>query len=292
MILLLTIFRFKLNKYSWFLIVLFLAIAIFFHFSRILLLKDIDKKIQSSGFKINLGSNSSSNNSPTITENEIKLIAEKVTVRIFFDDNNSSIGGSGVIIYQKDNNYFVITNNHVVKEENINYSIATYKGKIYLAEVIKRNNHNYQENDLALLKFTSKENYPMINVSQQSLKENQIVFSTGFSFQKNLEQSKELNYTKGNLIMILNKPLIGGYQLGYTNLVHNGMSGGSIINQKGELIGINGLGKYPIFGNPYIYQDGVKIDEKQAEKMSELSWGITIESIKNFIKNNEKIKDD
>ncbi len=76
---------------------------------------------------------------------------------------------------------------------------------------------------------------------------------------------------------------MGGYQIGYTNTVHNGMSGGSIINSHGELIGINGLGKDPLFGNPYVFQNGGDIPEHQFEQMSQLSWGITGNSIVNFV---------
>ena len=85
--------------------------------------------------------------------------------------------------------------------------------------------------------------------------------------------------------MVLSEPLKGGYQLGYTNSIQNGMSGGSILNSQGELIGINGLGKYPILGNPYVYQDGNNIPEAKIENMSELSWGIPSKYIKQVVVN-------
>jgi serine protease Do len=52
----------------------------------------------------------------------------------------------------------------------------------------------------------------------------------------------------GTIKMQLTKTLPGGYQLGCTNDVSQGMSGGPVLDQQGELIGINGLLKYPFQG--------------------------------------------
>jgi S1-C subfamily serine protease len=220
-----------------------------------------------------------------LSQKELEKTAKLVTVRIFSKGKDRETGGSGVIIEKDNGAYLVITNNHVVKENDVAYYLQTHTGNVYLAQVIWQNNQNLIVNDLAILKFSSTAKYERIKVKNYPLvHQEQLVFASGFAVEKNLEQSKKMNCTWGNMTMILDKPLMGGYQLGYTNSVHNGMSGGPILNLQGELIGINGLGKYPLLGNPYVYQDGKTIPEKQIETMSELSWGIPTNYINQMIK--------
>ena len=68
-----------------------------------------------------------------------------------------------------------------------------------------------------------------------------------------------------------------GYQLGYTNNVENGMSGGPVIDAQGRLIGINGRLKHPFIGiNAYVFTDGSMPSKKQFLQMETLSWAIPI----------------
>ena len=227
--------------------------------------------------------NHSEANQP-LNPQQLKQIAKSVTVKIFSEEQNNSRGGSGVIITTLQGDYFVITNNHVVSDENIKYKLQTYDGKIYAAEIIEQNNSDLNVDDLALLKFSTKRKYDVVKIKLNfSTQEDQAIFACGFPFQDNLKQSPKVTYTLGNLKELLPLPLMGGYQMGYTNNVHNGMSGGSIINMNGQLIGINGLGKEPLFGNPYIYQNGKDIPESKFEQMSQLSWGITSKAIVKFV---------
>ncbi|MBF2056061.1 MAG: trypsin-like peptidase domain-containing protein [Cyanobacterium sp. T60_A2020_053] len=220
-----------------------------------------------------------------LLQSEIATIAEKITVKIFA--NNQIIGGSGVLIGKENNNYYIITNNHVIAEENEQYKIKTHKNKIYSVEIIAQNNQNSIINDLALLKFNSNENYQTIKINNKiKIKENDLVLSAGFPFEEGEKQAETVTQTVGKVTMILDKAMNGGYQFGYTNDVLNGMSGGAILNSQGELVGINGLGKYPALGNPYIYQNGEAISNYSWQQMSELSWGINTQLISNFMDEN------
>jgi S1-C subfamily serine protease len=244
-------------------------------------IKQVSRKIVLNNESKLLESNNNRKRSKILNEEELKIKAQLVTVRVFSTGNR---GGSGVIIGKHNDVYFVITNNHVVDDTKINYQIQTPTNKIYPAKVIWQNNQDAIVDDLALLKFSSKEKYEIVKVNNSfSIQTNEIVIASGFSFQENLKQSEKIKYTVGYVKKILSQPLIGGYQLGYTNTVHTGMSGGSILNQKGELIGINGLGKYPFLGNPYIYQNGTDIPESELKIMSQLSWGIPSQSINELI---------
>lgn len=284
----------NLNLSKDFLMVLFLSILVLgfcFYNWRIILLEKLNQSIKNKSVNLELIRKNISNRHSQIpqdikNEKLLEKIAQETNVRIFAKDKDKDIemGGTGVLIKKENNSYLVITNNHVINNKNVQYKISTHDGKLYNGKIIKQKNHDNQD-DLAILKFDSSEEYNIIKIAYQPLIKHEIVFSSGFPFQQNLQQSQRLHYTMGNLAIILNKPLKGGYKLGYTNLVQNGMSGGSILNKKGELIGLNGLGKYPIFGNPYIYQDGVIIDYKDIYIMTELSWGIPVKDIENFVKN-------
>jgi hypothetical protein len=74
-------------------------------------------------------------------------------------------------------------------------------------------------------------------------------------------------------------PFNHGYQVGYTNAIENGMSGGALINQQGELLAINGMHAYPLWGNPYVYPDGTQASSTLAETYEQYSWGISIHAV-------------
>ncbi|MBD2393035.1 trypsin-like peptidase domain-containing protein [Cyanobacterium aponinum FACHB-4101] len=268
------------------------AIAFFFFFTLTFIIqeqkttqhKTLETKIKEIGKNSKIPKKS-------LNQTELKEIAKLVNVRVFANIDDYEIGGSGVIIGQRKNSYLVLTNNHVVDNKEINYQIQTHTGKIYKGEVIWQNNDNLIVDDLALLTFESQEQYQTINIKNNYIpKKNELILASGFPFQDNLKQSENIKYTFGNLSQVLPKPLIGGYQIGYTNNVHSGMSGGSILNLQGQLIGINGLGKYPPLGNPYIYQNGNDIPENQVKNMSNLSWGISSQSINKLISKVEQQK--
>ncbi len=212
-------------------------------------------------------------------ERQLKIKARLITVRIFSSEEK---GGSGVIIGEDNGIYYVITNNHVIKDTNVNYKIQTYRNKIYVGEVIWQNNQDTVMDDLALLKFSSSEKYNVAKLKKY-VQKNEMVLASGFPFQDNFTQSSNIKYTLGYVKNILHEPLIGGYQLGYSNNIYSGMSGGSILNQNGELIGINALGSYPFLGNHYIYQNGTIIPDKEVAIMEKLSWGISSSSIEKLM---------
>jgi len=204
---------------------------------------------------------------------EISKIAQSVTVRLFIPSTN--VSGSGVIIKKTNNKYLIITNEHVVETSPKNQLwVQTPDGKKHTANVTAY--PFVKDDDLAVVELVAPEQYAVSRLGNSTnLKIGDQVYAVGFPFDP--ENPKlSLKITKGVAAMIT-KPLVGGYQIGYSNDVDRGMSGGPILNEQGDVIGINGIRKNPSLGDPFAFVDGSVIPEQTWKQMSELSWGIPIE---------------
>ncbi|MEM8780978.1 MAG: trypsin-like peptidase domain-containing protein [Cyanobacteria bacterium P01_G01_bin.49] len=70
----------------------------------------------------------------------------------------------------------------------------------------------------------------------------------------------------------------GGYQIGFTNPTEQGMSGGVLLNQRGQLVGLLGKGN-AIFSEAYFYQDGTSPDAALLQQMQEANFAIPVEPV-------------
>lgn len=206
------------------------------------------------------------------TRTELEKLANLITVKILLGNNQAS----GFLIANEENKYQVLTNAHVTNTAK-NYQIKTSDKKIHSARLINQGN-SQEGNDLAILEFNSEENYTVANLLTLSDSKNyeneQKVFVVGFPL-----NSEKLFFSEGKISYITQKPLKGGYQIGYTNETVQGMSGGPVLNDKGEVIAIHGTGAFPILDNAYTYQDGDRPKSELINKMKQFSFGIPIEKI-------------
>lgn len=216
---------------------------------------------------------------PVHTIQTLKILAECTTVRIFSLKDEIPTGGSGVLIDRQDSKYIVLTNQHVVAEHDRLYSIQTPDGQKYEAKILAAQVCQNPE-DVCFLSFDSPhQGYPVLTFPTTArVVPNDRVFAGGFPFIEKLSQSLEFNFTEGTVVRVLERPFLGGYQVGYTNLITPGMSGGPVLNQHGELIGINGLRSNPLFSNSYIYEDGTPIAQEELELVSQLSWAVPLKT--------------
>ncbi|MDJ1173519.1 tetratricopeptide repeat-containing S1 family peptidase [Roseofilum capinflatum] len=199
---------------------------------------------------------------------ELKNIAEAITVKV----KTGTTGGSGTLIHREGKTYTVLTTAHVIATGE-SYQIETPDGKVYRATRIQ--DLAIDDRDIQLLQFQSDQKYQIAQLgSSHVLTVKEKVVAAGFA-----DDIPGLNLTKGEIKLIPNQWLQQGYQIGYSNDIYKGMSGGPILNLQGEVISINGMMAYPLWGNPYVFEDGSRPDSGLQNRMREVAWGIPIHRI-------------
>jgi tetratricopeptide (TPR) repeat protein/S1-C subfamily serine protease len=194
---------------------------------------------------------------------ELEAKAKQITVKI---DSSSGANGSGIIVAKQGNSYAVLTADHVVCEKdeankclNNTYQIVTHDGKQHEIEI---NSINRQEGvDLALVRFTSTEQYQVAQLANYPLTANDAVFVAGypklskdkpsswrFSLGFGLDRERGLLQVNDNSLTTDSSGLAtsqgslsGGYEMVYTSITYGGMSGGAVLDREGRVIGIHGL---------------------------------------------------
>lgn len=213
----------------------------------------------------------------------IAEIAQQVTVRVL----TKTSMGSGAIVQRQARTYTVLTCDHVVAgSQNDDYTILTADGATHPAR--RQLMQTLAGVDLALLQFDSPKSYRVAVLgNSRALTKGDRVYASGFPNYQFLNKSrveetrnwgmKAFRLTTGTISLLLERTLPEGYSLGYTNEVEQGMSGGPVLNQKGELIGINGRLKYPLQGiDVFTFADGTKPSVELFHQMEALSWAIPI----------------
>jgi S1-C subfamily serine protease len=168
----------------------------------------------------------------------VSQIAKTVTVKI--DGANS---GSGVIVEHRGDRYLVLSNWHVVSgrdlpSANQSFKIETSDGQKYLVppDRISR----VGKLDLAILEFHSRQRYPIATIGNSDrLNEGQPVYVAGWADPSPILPARAYQFLVGNLSGRIDRPR-DGYALVYTVNALPGMSGGPVLDRRGNLVGING----------------------------------------------------
>jgi serine protease DegQ len=206
----------------------------------------------------------------------VRETAREITVKIISEGESI---GSGVLLDRQDTTYTVLTNDHVLRSANPPYQIKTCDDRIYTATV-KLRQAALNNNDLAILELKNVPIDYQIARFDRVVKPEEEVFAAGFPLNYNsVNPSKNAIFTfhQGKIFLKLPKAMEGGYQIGYTNEIEKGMSGGPLLNRNGAVVAINGMHAEPLWGDPYIYKDGSRPDATL--KLSQYSWGIPITSV-------------
>lgn len=219
---------------------------------------------------------------------------QAIVVKVWVDD----YWASGILIGRSGDRYAVLTNQHVL-DIGKRYQIQTSDGLKRPAVLLPAAQFGGQ--DLGLLTFTDpNHDYPLAAIGDVTPPEvGTSVAAAGFPFDYKLDRPNEsppvtgaagatgetrilpgnLWLTTGQVSRVVDRQFRQGYQVGYTNLVLKGMSGGPLVNGQGCLVGINGRHAYPIWGNPYVYKDGSRPAAEEEATLIRSSWAIPLSTV-------------
>jgi Flp pilus assembly protein TadD len=173
-----------------------------------------------------------------MSPSEVATTAKGFTVLIDGDFGN----GSGAIVHRDGNTYTVLTAAHVVRNQNSAYKIVTPDEKEYAItpSEIKLFPTGI---DLAIVRFRSDRVYPIAKLgSARRVSEGKVAYVAGFPAATQAITRPIFNFTEGKITAKTDRPLADGYGLVYTNNTLPGMSGGAVLDDNGELVGLHGKG--------------------------------------------------
>ncbi|MGA1357788.1 MAG: tetratricopeptide repeat-containing S1 family peptidase [Prochlorothrix sp.] len=238
-----------------------------------------------------------------LSPEEVEARARAITVRVIGGES----GGSGTIVGRFGSRYTVVTNRHVlramqaanaqrleVEEGRIvvvdDLRVQTEDGEDYAARLAMETPNGeareFGDRDLVVLEFTAERDYPLSAalLSQEMPEPGAALWAAGFPYLPEPVDPQGLagvagpqaTVTMGTVAMVPGQALKGGYQLGYSNEIRQGMSGGPILNDRGKVVGFNGRHGNPLFGDPFVFEDGSAPEGADREVMVRLSWGVPL----------------
>ena len=167
----------------------------------------------------------------------VEQTAERITVR--FEGPRRSLG-SGVFVEKVGQTYYILTNAHVVKFPGV-YSLYTPDRKCYLIDT--KEMKRLTDIDLAIVPLTTPLSYQVAKLGKTDpLTTGHTVYTSGWTFTSPPVRELVFVSTVGEVTATEAK-LPQGYALSYTNVVRVGMSGGSVLDRQGFLVGINGMAR-------------------------------------------------
>ena len=216
-------------------------------------------------------------NTPLSPE-EISQKIEESVVLIYYNDRGGN--GSGFFVDGKEGVCTVLTARHVTLTEE-SLKIQTKDQQIWNAATIQR----FPNHDLALVEFKPQGNncsYPSLPIgdSDQVTKGAQVYVSGYF----NSGGSPVDHFVPGNVTAIDQLP--EGYGIAYAATTAGGMSGGPVVNDRGEIIAIHGRSDIEIYklaklkgeAIPEVLQSAAEEDEEDTDavgsRTSLFKWGI------------------
>ena len=168
---------------------------------------------------------------------DISSIAKNINVKIYGPASDAS----GVIIKRDLNKYLVLTSWHVLKDVKEGDELNLKTNDEFLHSYSKGSINKIKNVDLGVFNFESSNKYELAEIGKVGdSKMNDEVYVFGFPLPNKSIEKSFARLQPGKITANSNSYNKDGYQLLYTNKTLPGMSGGSILNEMGKLIGIHG----------------------------------------------------
>lgn len=170
----------------------------------------------------------------------VARIAQSITVSI-----DGAVQGSGVLVEQRGNRYTVLTAWHVIGENRPGeeVAIATSDGQSHQAE--SQTMHRLASDvDLGVITFEASSRYAVANIGDsRRVAIGEKIYVAGFPLPTSAVPVRMMRFLNGDVQANATMAIPNGYQLLYSNPTLPGMSGGAVLNTRGELVGIHGQGE-------------------------------------------------
>ena len=166
----------------------------------------------------------------------VARIAKAITVRI-----EGATQGSGVLVDSKNGSYQVITAWHVIKSNAKGEKIDIYTSDGFRHTSSPNSFEKIKGVDLGTFTFKKKNNYSIAKSGMPSeSRDGANVFVSGYPLATSSVPKRIRRFSTGEIIANTTEDIPKGYQMLYNNLTYPGMSGGAVLNIKGELVAIHG----------------------------------------------------
>ena len=166
----------------------------------------------------------------------VARIAKAITVRI-----EGATQGSGVIVKKDGNSYTVLTAWHVVRSSRPGEEIGIYTSDGQQQRLDQGSIERLGQVDMAVLTFSNPGTYQVASVGDiKSVSSGNPIFVSGFPLPTSSVPTSIWRFLDGKVIANATVAIPDGYQLLYSNPTLPGMSGGSVLNARGQLVGIHG----------------------------------------------------
>jgi tetratricopeptide (TPR) repeat protein len=194
--------------------------------------------------------------------NKSAIVVGKIAknISVYIETLGTNNTGSGIILHRQGDLYTVLTVAHVVQKGK-GFQFTTPDGQVHqsIENSVRQATNNL---DLATVQFRSNKNYSIAKLgSSQSLSAGMAIYVAGFPAQTTAISSGIWNFTKGAITANANKANGQGYSLIYNNATLPGMSGGPVLNERGEVVAIHGQGDRAADGQKTGFNLGIVIEK-------------------------------
>ncbi|MBW4480435.1 MAG: tetratricopeptide repeat protein [Tolypothrix brevis GSE-NOS-MK-07-07A] len=167
-----------------------------------------------------------------LSASEVEDIAREITVQIV-DSENPSLAGSGILVNRSNNTYTLLTADHVVKRGK--KQIITPDKQSHQIKNIKPLGNL----DLAVVEFNTNQKYTTAKIGDSDkITKSALIYVAGFPAKTAAAPNVDFRLKEGKVDAKGSQR--DGYDLSYDSRTSSGMSGGAILNEEGELVGIHG----------------------------------------------------